>query len=63
MPTLKTKQGEISVPVDLVARMERRLWRLRHPERRAAYIGRARGRLDAGNVYRADAATVLAAGG
>jgi hypothetical protein len=63
MPTLKTKQGEISVSQNLVARMERRLWQLRQPERRTAYIERARRRLNAGRVYLNDTVTVLAAGG
>ena len=54
---------EVQVSTDHVARMQRRLWRLGSAARREAYIERARRRIGAGHAYRADAATVLAAGG
>ena len=42
--------------------MADRLWRLGSPERRTAYVEKARVRLAAGPVRHSDAAIILAAG-
>ena len=63
MPTLMTTEhGEIDVHHRQVARMANRLWRLGSPERRTAYVEKARRRLAAGSARHSDAAIVLAAG-
>ena len=63
MPTLTTTEhGEIHVHHWQVTRMADRLWRLGSPERRAAYVEKARQRLAAGPARHSDAAIVLAAG-
>jgi hypothetical protein len=63
MPTLTTTEhGEIRVNRRQVTRMADRLWHLGSPERRTAYVERARRRLAAGPARRSDAAIVLAAG-
>jgi hypothetical protein len=62
MPTLMTTEhGEIHVDHRQVIRMAERLWRLGSPERRGAYVEKARRRLSAGPARHADAAIVLAA--
>ena len=63
MPTLKTKEGELEVPVEMVARMAHRMFKLRGEGRGANYLEKAKKRLDAGPCRKADAAIVLAAGG
>jgi hypothetical protein len=63
MPTLMTTEhGEINVDHRQVTRMANRLWRLGSPERRTAYVEKARRRLAAGPARLSDAAIVLAAG-
>jgi hypothetical protein len=63
MPTLTTTEhGEIRVHHHQVTRMADRLWRLRWPERRTAYVEKARQRLAAGPARHSDAAIMLAAG-
>jgi hypothetical protein len=63
MPTLTTTEhGEIHVHHRQVTRMANRLWRLGSPERRAAYVEKARRRIAAGPARHSDAAIVLAAG-
>jgi hypothetical protein len=63
MPTLTTTEhGEIHVHHRQVTRMADRLWRRGSPERRTAYVEKARGRLAAGPVRHSDAAIILAAG-
>lgn len=63
MPTLKTKDGEITVSTAQVARMADRLYRLAGEGRRENYVAKARQRLEAGPRRKIDAAIVLAAGG
>ena len=63
MPTVKVKDEEIEVPVELVARMADRMFRLGGKGRRADYAARAKAKLDAGSKSRMNAAIVLAAGG
>jgi hypothetical protein len=46
-------EGELHIPTALVLRMTARLWRL-PPQRRDAYISRARARSDAGRGLRND---------
>jgi hypothetical protein len=63
MPTLMTTEhGEIHVHHREVTRMANLLWRLGSPERRTAYVEKARRRLAAGPARHSDAAIVLAAG-
>jgi hypothetical protein len=63
MPTLTTKEhDEIRVHHRQVSRMADRLWHLGSPERRTAYVEKARRRLAAGPARHSDAAIVLAAG-
>jgi hypothetical protein len=61
VPTLTTTEhGEIHVDHRQVTRMADRLWRLGSPERRTAYVEKARRRLAAGPARHSDAAIVLA---
>ena len=63
MPTLTTTEhGEIHVHHRQVTRMADRLWRFGSPERRTAYVEKARRRLAAGPARHSDAAIVLAGG-
>ena len=62
MPTLKTKDGELEVPVDMIARMAHRMFKLGSKARSADYAAKAKKRLDAGPCRTHDAAIVLAAG-
>src|SRR5881394_928196 len=52
-------QDEPPVPTSLILRMTARLWRL-PPQRRAAYVSRARARFDAGRGFRNDHALLRA---
>jgi hypothetical protein len=63
MPTLKTKNGEIEVSAERVARMADRMFRIRGAGRRQNYAERARKRIDADPIRKDDVATVIAAGG
>jgi hypothetical protein len=63
MPKLKTKDGELDVPVSMMARMADRMFRLGGEGRSANYLEKAKKRLEAGPCRKVDAAIVLAAGG
>lgn len=63
MPKLKTKDGELDVSVTMMANMADRMFRLGGEGRSANYLAKAKKRLEAGHCRKADAATVLAAGG
>jgi hypothetical protein len=63
MPTLKTKDGEIEVSAERVARMADRMFRIRGDGRRQNYAGKARKRLETGPARKDDVAIVVAASG
>jgi hypothetical protein len=63
MPTLKTKEGEVEVSAERVARMADRMFRIRGDGRGQNYAGKARKRVEAGPVRKDDIAIVIAAGG
>ncbi len=63
MPTLKTKDGEITISAEEVAAAAHRMYKLGGEGRRENYIEKARKRLEAGPCRRGDVAIVLAAGG
>lgn len=63
MPALKTKDGEIEVSTEHIARMADRMHRLGGEGRARNYAEKARKRLETGPRRRSDAAIVLAAGG
>jgi hypothetical protein len=63
MPMLKTKNGEIEVSAERVARMADRMFRISGDGRRQNYVGKARKRLEAGPARKDDVAIVIAAGG
>jgi hypothetical protein len=63
MPTLKTKDGEMTVSTARVARMADRIYRLGGEGRGGNYVEKARKRLETGPCRKADVAIVLAAGG
>lgn len=63
MPTLKTKDGEIEVSAERIARMAHRMFLLGGEGRSKNYAEKARKRIEAGPVRKDDVATVIAAGG
>jgi len=63
MPTLKTKDGEIEVSAERIARMAHRMFRLGGEGRSKNYAEKARRRVETGPVINDDVATVIAAGG
>jgi hypothetical protein len=63
MPKLNTKDGELDVPVSMIAKMADRMFRLGGEGRSANYLEKAKKRLEVGPCRKADAATVLAAVG
>ena len=63
MPILTTKDGEIEVSAERIARMAHRMFRLGGEGRSKNYAEKARRRVEAGPVIKDDVATVIAAGG
>jgi hypothetical protein len=63
MPKLKTKDGEIEVSAERIARMADRMFRLGGEGRGKNYAEKARQRVEAGPVNKNDVALVIAAGG
>jgi len=63
MPTLQTKNGEIEVSAERIARMAHRMFLLGGEGRSKNYAEKARKRVEAGPATKDDVATVLAAGG
>jgi hypothetical protein len=63
MPTLRTKDGEIEVSAERIARMAHRMFLLGGEGRSKNYAEKARKRVEAGLVRKDDVATVIAAGG
>ena len=62
MPTLQTKDGEIEVSRERVARMAHRMFLLGGEGRSKNYAEKARKRVEVGPVRKDDVATVIAAG-
>ena len=62
MATLKTKEGDIEVSAERVARMAHRMFQLGGAGRSKNYAEKARKRIEAGPVRKDDVATVIAAG-
>ena len=63
MPTLKTKDGELEVPISMIAHAADRMFKLGSKARRDDYAAKAKKRLDAGPCRMSDAAVILAADG
>jgi hypothetical protein len=63
MPTLKTKDGEIEVSAERIARMAHRMFLLGGEGRSKNYAEKAQKRIEAGPVRKDDVATEIAAGG
>ncbi len=63
MPALKTKDGDIAVSAERIARMADRMFRIRGDGRRQNYAERARKRIAAGPARKDDVALVIATGG
>jgi hypothetical protein len=63
MPTLKVKEGELEVPISMIARAADRMFKLGNKARSDDYAAKAKKRLEAGPNRKSDAAIVLAADG
>ena len=61
MATLKIDKEEVRVSDAVVIRMTERMWKLGNDQRRAAFVERARKRINAGGRGRNDIAVVIIA--
>ncbi len=61
MATLKIDKEEVHVSDAVVTRMVERMWKLGNDQRRAAYVERARERINAGQRGTNDLAVVIVA--